>query len=70
MDSSDALGCLGSIVLAMNLMPYVSKKEYLHVSTVCTVMRDSYAGFTDLRETRGLSDFTSMCQLKQNVASG
>lgn len=70
MDGSALLGALGSIVLAMRLMPFVGEKEYLHVSTVSTVMRDSYHGLTTEKTTTGLSAFTSMRQFKYNIANG
>ena len=66
----DALSSLGSMVLALQLMPFVGDKEYLHVTRVNKVVMIAYTEFTKLKLSTGLSIFTTISQLECNVAHG
>ena len=68
--AADTLDYLGPIVLASALMPFVGVKEYLHMSTINKVIKDGYAAHTKRTISTGVSAFTSVAQLKENVQHG
>lgn len=67
---ADMLSGFGAILIAMRIMPFVGDKQYWHVSSVNKTMRESYAMFTDTKNTEGLTIFTSPSQFSRNISYG
>lgn len=70
MSFDNTLTCLGAMVAAMNLMPFVGDKEYLHISLTSRNMREAYGKYTTEKTTTALGVFTSASQLKCHVELG
>lgn len=70
MTFDNTISCLGAVVTAMNLMPFVGDKEYLHISLTSRSMGEAYGKYTTKRTTTALGVFTSASQLKYHIELG
>jgi len=70
MSFENTLTCLGAVVTALKLMPFVGDKEYLHISLINNHMKLAYSKFTEAKTTTALGACTSASQLKYHIEVG